>query len=172
MIINTFLIIAYNIDNYINIVCSNRLYTITIFEANSYTKENKAKLNNIKPVAYRCSNLFFYILIYLQNFVIFSMLGNYINMRFGLIYKIIISIILLLTILTLFVNQMNEFNYNNFINISFNIFIFFCNYSIILDLIIFMFRYRMKSQKNKLIYELIKLVFFFIYNSLFIIKNF
>ena len=125
----------------------------------------------MKPISYRCSNLFFYILIYLQNFVIFSMLGNYINMRFGLIYKIIISIILLLTILTLFMNQMNEFNYNNFINISFNIFIFFCNYSIILDLIIFLFRYRMKKQKDKLIFELIKLVLSFLSNSVFIIRN-
>jgi hypothetical protein len=126
----------------------------------------------MKPISYRCSNLFFYILIYLQNFVIFSMLGNYINMRFGLIYKIIISIILLLTILTLFMNQMNEFNYNNFINISFNIFIFFCFYSILLDLILFLSRYRMKNQINQIIYEIIKLFLSLISNLVFIMKNY
>ena len=172
MLINTFLIICYNIDNYINIICSNRLYTITIFEANSYTKAKKVELNSIKPVAYRCSNLILYIIIFLQNFVIFSIIENYINNRFKFIYKIIISIILLLNILIILLNQINEFNYNNFINISFNILIFFCNYSIILDLFIFLFRYRMKSQKSKLIYELIKLVLSFISNSVFIIKNF
>ena len=59
MIINTFLIIFYNIDNYIDIVCSNRLFTITIFEADSYAKENKVKKNKMKPISYRCSNLFF-----------------------------------------------------------------------------------------------------------------
>ena len=172
MIINTFLIISYNIDNYINIVCSNRLYTITIFEANSYIKENKVKIDNGKPIAYRCSNLVFYILIFLQNFMIFSIIENYINIRFHLIYKIIISITLLLSILIIFVNQINEFNYNNFINISFNIFLFFCSYSIILDLIIFLFKYRMKNQKNQLIYELIKLFISIISNLVFIIKNF
>ena len=104
MVINTFLIIVYNIDNYIDMVCSNRLFTITIYDANSYAKENKVKKNKMKPIAYRCSNLFFYILIFFQNFVIFSMIENYINRRFGLIYKIIISIILLLTILALLIN--------------------------------------------------------------------
>ena len=172
MIINTFLIIAYNIDNYINIICSNRLFTITIFEADSYAKENKVKKDKINPIAYRCSNLFIYILIYLQNFQIFSMIENYINFRFKLIYKIIISIILLLTILTLLVNQINEFNYNNFINISFNIFLFFCIYSIILDLIIFLSKNRMKNQINQIFYELIKLFLSLISNLLFIKKNF
>ena len=90
IIINTFLIISYNIDNYIGIVCSNKFYTITIFEANSYAKENKVNINNIKPIAYRCSNLVFYILIFFQNFVIFSRIENYINRRFKLMFKIII----------------------------------------------------------------------------------
>jgi len=172
MIINTFLIISYNIDNYIDIICSNRLFTITIYDADSYVKENKIKKNKMKPIVYRCSNLIFYILVFLQNFAIFSMIENYINMSLYFIYKIIISIILLLTIITLLVNQINEFNYNNFINISFNIFIFFCNFSIILDLILFLSRYRMKNQKNQIIYELIKLFLSFILNLVFTMKNF
>jgi len=168
MIINTFLIIAYNIDNYIDIICSNRLFTITIFEADSYAKENKVKKNKINPIAYRCSNLFIYIFIFLQNFGIFSMIENFINFRLNLIFKIIISIILLLTILALLVNQINEFNYNNFINTSFNIFIFFSNYSIILDLILFLSRNRMKNQINQIIYDLIKLFLSFMSNLLLI----
>ena len=110
MIINTFLIVSYNIDNYIDMVCSNRLFTITIYDADSYIKENKVKKNKMKPIAYRCSNLFFYILVFLQNFIIFLMIENYINIRLSLIYKIIISIILLLTVLTLLLTQINEFN--------------------------------------------------------------
>ena len=171
MIINTFLIIAYNLDNYIDIVCSNRLFTITIYEADSYAKENKVKKNKIKPIAYRCSNIFFYILIFLQNFEIFSMIENYINDRLSLITKIIISIILLLAILAILLGQLNEFNYNNSINVSFNILIFFCIYSIIFDLILFLSRYRMKNQANQIIYELIKLFLSFITNLIFIMKN-
>jgi len=172
MIINTILIIAYNIDNYIDIICSNRLFTITIFDADSYAKENKVKKSNIKPIAYRSSNLFFYILVFLQNLVILAIFENYINDRYKLTYKIIISIILLLNILTIVVNQINEFNYNNFINISFNIFIFFCNYSIILDFILFLSKYRMKNPKNQLIYDLIKVFLSIISNLVFIIKTF
>ena len=171
MVINTFLIIAYNIDNYISIVCSNRIYTITIFEANSYTKENSEKKNN-KPISYRPSNLLFYILIFLQNLVIFSMIENYINTRYKLIYKIIISIILFLSLMIILVNQINEFNYNNFINISFNIFIFFCNYSIIIDLIIFLPKNKIINQKNQIIYGLMKVFLSFISNSVFIMKTF
>ena len=104
--------------------------------------------------------------------MIFAIFEKYINNRYKLVYKIIISIILLLNILTIIINQINEFNYNNFINTSFNIFIFFCNYSIILDLILFLSRYKMKNQKNYLIYELIKIFLSFISNLVFIIKTF
>ena len=171
MVINTFLIIAYNIDNYISIVCSNRMYTITIFEADSYTKENSEKANN-KPISYRSSNLFFYILIILQNLVIFSMIENYINTRFKLIYKTIISIILFLSLITILVNQINEFNYNNFINKSFNVFIFFCNYSMIIDLIILLSKYKINNQKNQIIYGLIKVFLSIISNLVFIMKTY
>jgi hypothetical protein len=42
MILNLILIIGYNIDNYIYIICSNRKFTITIFDSNS--EFNKKKL--------------------------------------------------------------------------------------------------------------------------------
>jgi hypothetical protein len=147
------------------------MYTITIFEADSYTKENSEKTNN-KPISYRSSNLFFYILIILQNLVIFSMIENYINTRFKLIYKTIISIILLLSLITILVNQINEFNYNNFINKSFNVFIFFCNYSMIIDLIILLSKNKINNQKNQIIYGLIKVFLSIISNLVFIMKTY
>ena len=171
MVLNTFLIIAYNIDNYIDIVCSNRIYTITIYDADSDTNQNnKTKIN--RPIAYRCSNIFFYIIIFLQNFVIFSRIEIYINYRYKLYFKIIISVILILTTLTLLINQVNEFNYDNFMNKLFDILLFFCNYSIIIDGILFLTKYRMVNQKNQLFYELIKLFLSYISHILVRMKTF
>ena len=41
MIINTFLIIIYNVGNYAMIFCSNKLFTITIYEADLQAQESK-----------------------------------------------------------------------------------------------------------------------------------
>ena len=171
MILNTLLIIAYNIDSYIDIVCSNRIYTITIYDASLDTKENN-KIKANRPIAYRCSNLFFYIIVFLQNFVIISRIEKYINNRYKLFFKIITSVILFLTILTLLFNQLNEFNYDNFMNKIFDIFLFFCHYSILLDCIMILTRTVMMSQKNQIFYELIKLFLSYISHLLIRMKTF
>ena len=171
MILNTFLIVVYNIDNYIDIVCSNRIYTITIYDACSDTKENN-KIKIKRPIAYRCSNIFFYIIIFLQNFVIFSRIEKYLNRRYKLLFKIIISVILLLTILTLLISQVNEFNYDNFMNKLFDILLFFCNYSLIIDAIFILTKSMMMNQKNQIFYELIKLFLSYISHLLIRMKTF
>ena len=171
MILNTFLIVVYNIDNYIDIVCSNRRYTITIYDAGSDTKENN-KIKIKRPIAYRCSNIFFYIIIFLQNFVIFSRIEKYINRRYKLLFKIIISVILLLTILILLINQINEFNYDNFMNKLFDILLFFCNYSLLIDVIFILTKSMMMNQKNQIFYELIKLFLSYISHLLIRMKTF
>ena len=68
MILNVILIIGYNINNYIYIICSNRKFTITIFDSN-YSEFNKKEIN--KKVSYKCLNHIIYLFIFLQNFVIF-----------------------------------------------------------------------------------------------------
>ena len=171
MILNTFLIIVYNIDNYIDIVCSNRIYTISIYDADSDTKENsKVKLK--RPIAYRCSNIFFYIIIFLQNIVIFSRIELYINFRYIFLFRIIISFIILFALLALLINQVNEFNYDNFMNKIFDILIFFCNYSLVIDGILFLTKTIMMNQKNQLFYELIKLFLSYISYLLLRMKSF
>ena len=171
VIINTILIILYNIDNYLGMICSNKKFTITIFEANSEQKKDKNEKNNNKFIAYRCSNIELYIVIILQNFILFLTFDNYINKKYKIIFKIIISVLLFLSILILFINKINKYNYLNFINTSINILFFLCFYSIIFDLIIFIIKYRVKKEINQIIYLLFKLFFSYISHLLLIKKT-
>jgi hypothetical protein len=51
MILSLLLIIGYNIDNYIYIICSNRNYTITIFDSNS-SECNKKEITVLLRIIY------------------------------------------------------------------------------------------------------------------------
>ena len=95
MTFSIILIIIYNINNYLNFICSNRMNIISLFDAYFNIITGK----NIKPVAYRTSNFSFYIYIFMQNSSIFLPLQDYSNnSTFKLIIKIIISIIILFAI--------------------------------------------------------------------------
>ena len=169
IIINTILIIEYNLENYINFVCVNRIYTIIIYDAYINVKEKKE--NYIKPIAYKSSNIIIFIYIILQNFVIFLPMENYINYTFITYFKIVVGIIILLIILILFLIKMNSFNYLNIINSLTAVIFLFCFYSIIFDFIIFRTRYRFSNKLNEIIYILIKLVFSYITFYLFLMKS-
>ena len=159
MILNLILIIGYNIDNYFYIICSNRKFTITLFDA-YFSDINEKEIN--KKVAYRCQNHIIYIFIFLQNFVIFLTIEIYLNMRYKIYFKIICSILLFLSILIVFFSLSNSYNYSNYINLSISVILFFCFYSIILDLIISISKHLFKNDFNQIMYILIKLVLSYI----------
>ena len=170
IIINTILIIGYNIDNYVNIICSNKIYTITFFDA--YTKRYEKKLiKNNKLIAYKCSNLYIYSLIFFQNFVIFLTLEKYINKYYIMSFKIITSIIILLMIIILFFSRLHEFDYINLITITINVLFLFCFYSIIIDFFAFILKYRIFSELNEITYALIKIILSYITYLSFIMKK-
>ena len=158
-VLNLILIIGYNIENYCFIICSNRKYTITIYDDN-FSEYNEKEIN--KKVSYKCSNHIIYIFIFLQNFVLFTTIENYFNRRYKLYFKIICSILLFLSILVIFFSLSNTFNYSNFINSSIRVLFFFCFYSIILDFIIFISRNIFKNDLNQILYILIKLILSYI----------
>ena len=170
IIINTFLIIGYNIDNYIYMICINRIYSITILEAYLNVKERNKII--YRPIKYRCKNFTIYITIFLQNFVLFLNIENYFNNFFKIIFKIMVSSILFLSILLFIFNQINIFNYSNSFNTTINILTLFCFYSIIIDLIIFLFGKEIKIEKNEIIYILIKLFLSYITQLLLKIKTY
>jgi len=157
IVINTLLIIGYNIDNYINFICSNKIYTITLIDAYKNSK------NHSKLIAYKCSNLFIYILTFFQNFVLFVTLENYLKNKYLIIFKIVASVVELLSIFILFIDKSQKFDYINNINTTVSILILFCFYSIIIDFILFALKYRLNSLTTEIIYVLIK--FFLSYTT-------
>ena len=169
ILINTILIILYNIENYINIICSNKRFITTIFEVYKSIKEKK--IINSKPIAYKCSNFIIYILVFLENFVLISNIEKYLNIFSKIILKIIISTFLLISIFVLLIYRINKFNYKNIINSFFNIIILFCYYSIILDFIMFCSKIRLTDELNEIIYIIIKLILSYITNLLLTAKT-
>ena len=170
MVINAILIIGYNIDNYVNIICSNKIYTITFYDA--YTKKYERKLiKNNKLIAYKCSNIFIYLLMFFQNFVLFLTLEKYINKQYIMLFKIITSVIILLLILIIFLSRIHEFDYLNLITITINMLFLFCFYSIIIDFIAFLLKYKKLSGLNEITYALIKIVLSYVTYLLFIMKK-
>ena len=171
MIINTILIIIYNIDNYIWIYCSNKLSTVTVFEANLRQKKNK-KINFNDPISYRCSKLGHFILIFVQNVIIFSNIQEYINgIRYKIIFIVINSLLMFVSIIIFYVNKMNTFNYLNYVNTFINVLFLLSLYSIIFDLILYLIRYRIKSVLKEIIYLLIKAFLALITYSLYVYKS-
>ena len=167
IIINTILIISYNIENYMDIICSNKIYTMSFSDVYSNICEKRKVM---KSFAFRCSNISLYIYTFIQNFVLFLTIENYINRRYQVMLKIIISILLLLTILFLFINKIHEYNLKNFINSVINTLVLFCFYSIIIDFIVFILKYRMNNILIEIIYIIAKLYLSFITYLLFRIK--
>ena len=169
-LINVILIIIYNIDNYINIICSNKIYLINNYDAYLNTDEEKIKFIN-KSVAFRDSNLFMYIVIILQNLVLLYPLYNYLNIEYKIIFKLVLSIFLILSIIIIFINKLNCFNYSNFINKFIDVSFLFCLYSILFEVIMISFRSRVKNLINEIIYALIKIIISYITYLLLLFKT-
>ena len=168
IIINTILIILFNIENCINIICCNKIYTTTIFDA--YLDIKNEKIND-KKVKYRQSLFMTYLLILLQNFNIFLTIDNFLNFVYKIYFKIIISIILALIFIIIIFKKSNEFIFSNLINKTFYILLFFCFYSIIFDFIIYIIRYLIINFINEIVYVITKLIISYISYLLFILKN-
>ena len=169
IILGSILIIIYNIENYIDIICLNKIYTTTLFDA--YLKvNNEKKAKNNKPIAYKTSNFIIYFIIFLQNFPILLSFNNYLNKDYKMHFKITISIILLLVIILICFYKINKFNYSNLINILIMILFLFCIYSIIFDCIIFISNYRIEKDLVIIIYVLLTIFLSFITYLLFKIK--
>ena len=168
MIINTLLIIFHNIINYIFLICSNKIYTTSLFDA--YSRNGKEKITNKNYITYRCSNFIFYMFIFLQNFSLILQIDVYINKYIHrIIFKIIFIIIILSIIFIIFFSRIYEYKYSNFINYLINIIILFCFYSIILDFIIIIAKYRINTTIFEVFYILTKIFFSYITYYLYII---
>ena len=153
MIISLLLIIAYNIENYFGFICLTRKNSITIFDAYYQIKKGR----NINNIFLKVTNFNLYIILFLENFVIFFTLEYYLNYRYILVFKIIVSIIMILSIIILYLSRLNELDHTDLVNLCINILMLFCFYSIIIDFIIFLTKYFIKTNLIRIIYILFKL---------------
>ena len=167
IIINTILIIIYNIENYIDIISSNKIYKISFSYAYSNIFNTKKER---KSFAFRCSNFSLYIYTFIQNYVLFLTIDNYINKRYQIIFKIIVSVLLVLTILLSFINRLHEYNLFNIINCLINTLLLFCFYSIIFDFLLYILKYKMMCKLIEILYIITKLYLSFTTYLLFRIK--
>ena len=172
IILNTILIIGYNINNLIIILCSNKIYITN--EEEAFSRISRIKNENVfsknKPILYRISNFTLYLLIILQNFSLFITIENYLSLTLKIYYEIIMSFILFLIIIPLLIIFLNNYNYKNFINSFINICIIYCFYNIIIDSILFILRFRKTEILNEIIYVLLKILLSYFTNILINIK--
>ena len=159
LITNTLLIVGYNFNNYIFLISSNKIYTISWYEAyESMNNEEYIKLD--KPIKYEYTKPVFYIILLLHNLPLFQTIGLYINNK--ALNKIIISSVLSLILIILFFLTLHRYNYTTFINIVINILTFYCFYSLILDFLIFFLEHMIEDNITEIIYVLIKLLISFL----------
>ena len=165
IILNTILIIFYNIINFLLIICSNKKYTTTEVEALIQIK-NKGLFINNKAIVYKNSNIFLYSFIILQNVVLVQILENCLGIMYKKYYRVIISIILFILMFVLVIKLLYEYNYNNLINYIINMFLFFCLYSILFDAILFISNNNLNNLLYQIIYNSQKILLSYITNLL------
>ena len=170
IVVNVILTIIFNIDNYINISCSNKIYITNHFDAYINVSNEKSESNN-KSIAFRYSNLITYIFIFLQNLSLISTIENYLTRTYPILFKIIVSIFILLSIIIIFADRLNNFNYSNFINKFISVLFLFCFYSILFDVIMYFYGYRLRNIIKEVIYILIRLLLSYISYVLLIYKT-
>ena len=166
--VSTILIIAYNIINYVDIICLNKRYIISIFDAYSNLNDNS---NIKKSISFKVTNLTLYLIIFFQNFTIFLTIENYLKKKYKMNFKILVSILLVLTIFIFFFQKINKFNYPNTINSCINVMILYCFYSIIIDIIILIFKYRIENIIILVVYTFLKLFLSYMTYLLFSLKT-
>ena len=168
IVLNTLLILAYNVNNYIFMECSNKIFTTNEFEALSRKKNEKLFKN--KKCIFRHSNIISFIFIILQNFILIQTLDNYLRDNKQIYYKIIVSAILFLLILIFLSKRIYEYNHINLINTLILILIMFCFYSIVSDLILYLANYNVGNLKTAIVYALEKLFISYVTNCLIIFR--
>ena len=170
MIVNTLLILWYNFNIYILIICSNKRYTVVEKEVYSIIKNNNKNLLNKNAIVYKCNTSIIIILVILQNSVAFQNLENYFNLNYKQYYRAIILIILLLLYFIVIIKSAKEYNYNNFINSFINTLFLFCFYTIILEALLFAFNYVTKNIILDFFFILMKIFLSYVTNLLIVFK--
>ena len=142
LIINTFLLIAYNINNY---------YYLHVI--------NRPLCDRNVPVKYRYSRRKFWTILLLQNVVIFESLDFYLLTDKELkIYTYSYFSIFGLIFLIFFWMSSNKFNYDTFTNHFVSILTGFCFFSILSEAIVRILDYEIKIVYTLIIFNMLKII--------------
>ena len=169
MIINLLLIVLYNYNNFLYILYANKNYLYN--DSNSILRTKNENVFENSFISYRFSKISIICLTIFQNVPLIQNIENYIGDSSIKYYKIIISIILFLLIIILTREKSYLYNYMNLINNLIAVFIIFCFYSIIIDLVFYLFEYEFKNWLSELIYIIEKFLLSFITYLLIIYRS-
>ena len=122
--------------------CINKNYTNSDSEAILRTKNEKAFESSF--VSYRDSSLSIFCFIIFQNVPLILNIENYLGDKSIIYYKFSISIIFLLLMILILRERLYLYNYNNLLNTLISVLVLFCFYSIVLDVIFYLFKYILK----------------------------
>ena len=156
MIINTFLIFGYNFSSYFYMMCSNKIYTTSIFDAYLNINNPKEYIKR-KPNIFKLSDLAFYIKLILPNLSLFHTMELYLTFSNLKNFVIIVSFILLFCTTALNICTIHGYNYSTFINKMNYTLLSYISYSIIFDFILYIFEYPVVRISNEIIYILLKM---------------
>ena len=140
-ILNIFLIIGYNINGIIYMTCVNRPLT-----------------DKRTPIKYRYSEKKFYLLFFLQNFVIFECLNLYLEGAALKIYRIVIVIFFEGIFASLFFTSLYTFNYPTMLNNFVDVLAILCFYSILIEVILYCLKYNITDHLSLFFFTFIKMI--------------
>ena len=141
LILNTILIVCYNINGIIYMNCVNRPLT-----------------DKKTPIKYRYSEKKFYLLFFMQNFVILESLNIYLKGTTLKIFDIITTLYFAIFFIGLFFTSLYTFNYPTFINNFVDILAIFCFYSIIVEVALHFMKYNITDNWSLFFFTIIKVL--------------
>ena len=141
LILNTFLIICYNINGIIYMTCVNRPLT-----------------DKKTPIKYRYSEKKFYLLFFLQNFVILESVNLYLQGTSLKIFRIIIVLFFAGVFIGLFFTSLYTFNYPTMLNNFVDVMAVFCFYSIIVEAVLYFMKYNITDNWSLFFFTIIKVL--------------
>ena len=143
-ILNSILIILYNLNNYFNITLTNRPLT-----TKSY------------PIKFKYSLTKLIFLIIFQNLSLIHPLECYLENKINRIWCIVYSILIIILLISLYFSQINTYNYDNIINSIISFIGEFSFVSVLIEALIYVLDISYHTTKELLFFFLIKLIFSF-----------
>ena len=139
LVLNSILIISYNVNNHFLISLSNRPLSEREY-----------------PIKYKFSSSKIIILTIFQNFILIHPLQSYLNIKINKILSVVFFIVIAAFLLLAYFIQINSYNLNNLINSLVSFIGEFCFVSIIIETIIYALVIKYRTSKELICFIFVK----------------